>query len=118
MGELMDQDNLGVITLDDFVNRVEDEHVKTYFAALDLDAIDATLLFRLLDLEGGQGIEVDDFVAGCLRLKGLASSCDMFRVMYDLKKVRAELHSLIAGVEAKIAWLDANTYETVEMMDL
>merc|ERR1712032_443367 len=104
----IDRENAGVITLAEFVERVEDEHMKTYFAALDLDALDATILFRSLEAEGDKGIDIDDFVAGCLRLKGLASSCDMFRVMYDLKKVRAELHSLIAGVEARIAWLDSS----------
>merc|ERR1711920_254468 len=94
MGKTMDTDETGYITKTQFLRHIEDEQVKTYFATLDLDSHDALVLFKLLDLGPDKGLDVEDFVMGCLRLKGQAKSCDMARVMYENRLMIRSLQDL------------------------
>merc|ERR1712226_5263 len=87
-------DNSGYITKEEFMSLIDEPKVQAYFATLDLNAEDAISLFRMLDegSEEDEGIDVEDFVNGCLRLKGPAKSYDCARLMSEVKAVSRELH--------------------------
>ena len=79
----IDTDERGVITFGMFEKKVHDEAVQTYFESLEIDVWDAWTFFKLLDLDSGGGIEVEEFLMGCLRLRGTARAVDMAKLLHD-----------------------------------
>merc|ERR1712080_448889 len=57
--------------------------VKHWLESLDIDTHDAWTLFKLLDTDDSDSIDIEELVLGCLRLKGPARSMDMARLMYE-----------------------------------
>jgi hypothetical protein len=83
------------LTLDVFEQHLQEQTVREYFALLELDTSDAFGLFKLLDEDGSGQIDAEEFVDGCLRLKGSARSIDlakMGREIRSLANVIAMIH--------------------------
>lgn len=80
-----DQDGSGELTIDEFEELLQDERLQKYCASLDITIDDAWALFKLLDTDGSGAIEVNEFVTGCLRLKGSARSVDIALLMYQVQ---------------------------------
>ncbi|CAJ1385656.1 unnamed protein product, partial [Effrenium voratum] len=79
----IDAEDTGVITYQMFQNKVGTKEVQTYFESIDLDIWDAWSFFKLLDLDNGGAIEVEEFLMGCLRLRGSARAMDMAKLCHD-----------------------------------
>lgn len=80
---MLDQDDTGLITLVELEERMEDVDVKTYFEALELSIDDVWTFFRLLDGDDGQEIDVEEFIYGCMRLRGEAKALDLAKLMHS-----------------------------------
>merc|ERR1712157_356755 len=80
-----DADNSGQLSWEEFKTHLEDNRVKAYFQTLDLDIRKAHTLFKLLDRNGSGGVGIEEFLDGCLRLRGEAKSLDMNLVIYQLE---------------------------------
>merc|ERR1719316_2340554 len=66
---------------------MEDDRVKAYFKVLDLNIDEAEQLFVLLDpLKTGE-VSIDDFVKGCVRMKGGAKSVDVQTLLWQNKAI-------------------------------
>merc|ERR1719356_999733 len=83
--EEMDDDCQGCITAEDFQKKLDDERVTTYFEALKLDVSDARKLFTLLDYDRSGEIDIDEFLRGCLKLKGESRALDMAIMQYEVR---------------------------------
>lgn len=83
-----------VLTWEEFVANVEDQQMDKLFKATDLTRKDALTVFRLLDLEDTGKLSAQDFLKGCLRLKGEARSADLTMLMHQFKlhENRSEQH--------------------------
>eukprot|EP00440_Ansanella_granifera_P066796 gb/GFBE01072440.1/.p1 GENE.gb/GFBE01072440.1/~~gb/GFBE01072440.1/.p1 ORF type:complete len:233 (+),score=70.88 gb/GFBE01072440.1/:1-699(+) len=94
--ETIDGSSKGLITLHDMetVLASEDVRLKTYLEALDLQVDDAWNLFKLLDRQDTNAVTIENFVEGCLRLKGQAKSIDLARMMYENKWMMTKLSKL------------------------
>jgi len=68
-----------------FVEQVEREEMKMQFALLGLYYTDGFNFFRLLDIEKNKTLGIDQFVMGCLRLKGGALLIDNNILVEDTK---------------------------------
>ncbi|CAE7513691.1 Cacna1i [Symbiodinium pilosum] len=71
------------ITFDMFQEKINDPDVREYFTSIGLDVWDAWSFFKLLDLDEGGAVEVDEFLMGCLRLRGQARAVDVGKIIYD-----------------------------------
>uniref|UniRef100_A0A7S1F886 EF-hand domain-containing protein n=1 Tax=Noctiluca scintillans TaxID=2966 RepID=A0A7S1F886_NOCSC len=60
----------GVVLETEFVTQVEREDVKMQFALLGVHFTDSLNFFKLLDVDRNGTLAIDEFVMGCLRLKG------------------------------------------------
>jgi len=90
--------NYGVITLHDLEKSFQNPDIMAWFAALGLEVSDAWTLFKLLDTQERGVIEIEDFVEGCLKLKGSARSLDMARMMYENRWIMNKLVRLSQDV--------------------
>eukprot|EP00747_Dinoflagellata_sp_TGD_P085867 gnl/TRDRNA2_/TRDRNA2_163048_c0_seq1.p1 gnl/TRDRNA2_/TRDRNA2_163048_c0~~gnl/TRDRNA2_/TRDRNA2_163048_c0_seq1.p1 ORF type:complete len:317 (+),score=47.48 gnl/TRDRNA2_/TRDRNA2_163048_c0_seq1:2-952(+) len=90
----LDTDGSGALSVQEFKQHLNDPAVEACFATLDLDAADAWTLFQMLDTEDAGEIDIDQFVMGCLRIKGNAKSIDMAKLMSDSNVVLSQLRAI------------------------
>lgn len=94
----LDKDADGSITFEELMQAVKDHRVVDYFNAYTLDITDVQVLFVLLDHDQKGVIDIDEFLLGCIRLKGEAKCLDMARLQYDCEWIVHSLEVLIASV--------------------
>jgi len=101
-----DTDGSGTISWEEFEGQLQDERVKAYFAALELDMAEAQGLFELLDTEETDEVPIDEFVLGCFRLKGGAKGIDLAALMYENKKMMKTFKHFMDHNEERLVQLD------------
>jgi len=82
-----DVDGSGKLTLDEFKAHLKHRRVSAYFHALGIDVAQAELLFRLLDKDNSGMLSVDEFMTGCIRLRGHAKSLDVNLILHETRQV-------------------------------
>mmetsp|Transcript_29193 Transcript_29193/g.73272 ORF Transcript_29193/g.73272 Transcript_29193/m.73272 type:complete len:301 (+) Transcript_29193:2220-3122(+) len=92
-----DTDKSGMLSWEEFERHLDDNRVKAYFQALELDVSEAHLLFELLDQDDSDAVEIDEFVGGCMRLKGTARSLDVNMIMRRIDRLSARLDKSSEG---------------------
>ena len=88
----------GVITFAIFEDKINSPAVKEYFATLGLEVYDAWSFFKMLDVDGGGAVEIEEFLLGCLRLRGQATAMDVAKVMNDISwliKSQGQFHAYV-----------------------
>lgn len=99
----IDIEETGVITYQMLEDQVNSPEVQTYFEAIGLDVWDAWSFFKLLDSDGGGAVELNEFLMGCLRLRGQARSMDVVRVMRDQAWLLSQQSRFWTYMEAELA---------------
>jgi hypothetical protein len=97
-----DADSSGQLSWEEFRIHLNDDRVKAYFQTLDLDIRQAHILFKLLDCNDNGEVGIEEFLDGCLRLRGQAKSLDLNLVIYQLESL-IKGSSLITGEYAPIS---------------
>ncbi|CAK0882629.1 unnamed protein product [Prorocentrum cordatum] len=95
----IDDDDSGLITLDELELIADDNLMQAYFQALHIDFRDAHTLFKLLDTSREGAIRLDDFLRGCEKLKGNATSLEMAEISYDMRTMTKQLATMMAALE-------------------
>eukprot|EP00929_Paragymnodinium_shiwhaense_P087156 TRINITY_DN47436_c0_g1_i1.p1 TRINITY_DN47436_c0_g1~~TRINITY_DN47436_c0_g1_i1.p1 ORF type:complete len:783 (+),score=171.38 TRINITY_DN47436_c0_g1_i1:54-2402(+) len=85
--EEIDEDGNGYVSMEVFEEKVKDKQILTYFSALGLDIETARTLFVLLDYDETGIVSVQDFVLGCIRLKGSARALDMAIMKFEVARI-------------------------------
>jgi hypothetical protein len=83
-----------MINEEDFNNIIMHDQVRAYFTVLGLDAAHAKGLYKLLDIDSNGEVSLEEFVVGCLRLKGEAKAVDVATIMYENKRIIARLNHM------------------------
>eukprot|EP00929_Paragymnodinium_shiwhaense_P034650 TRINITY_DN1881_c0_g2_i4.p1 TRINITY_DN1881_c0_g2~~TRINITY_DN1881_c0_g2_i4.p1 ORF type:complete len:723 (+),score=152.18 TRINITY_DN1881_c0_g2_i4:94-2262(+) len=92
----------GGLNMEAFEEHLHAKSVREYFAMLELDTSDAWTLFRLLDVDHSGCIDVEEFVDGCLRLKGTARSIDLARLSMELKHTYLKISDEVMTVKGHV----------------
>jgi len=100
--ESIDEDGSGTITIQELEDHMNDEAMQAYFQSLDLDTSDAWTLFKLLDSEGSHRIDCEDFVDGCMRLKGAAKAIDLAHLIHENKNLRRNFMTFVGSIESSM----------------
>jgi len=104
MFQRIDASNDGSITMEEFEAHITDDIASGFFVLLDIDSSEAFTLFRLLDENGSNEIDADEFVHGCLKLRGPAKSIDLATLRSEhkrsMQRCTAELRAMQAGFKA------------------
>eukprot|EP00929_Paragymnodinium_shiwhaense_P028011 TRINITY_DN16315_c0_g1_i3.p1 TRINITY_DN16315_c0_g1~~TRINITY_DN16315_c0_g1_i3.p1 ORF type:complete len:592 (-),score=102.36 TRINITY_DN16315_c0_g1_i3:47-1822(-) len=101
----IDQDGSGSMTLDELNAHIEDEHLQAYFSHLQIDASSAWEIFRLLDVDASGTISVEEFVWGCVKLRGFAKTLDVASINYDIERLRRKTFEKLERIESTFAKL-------------
>jgi len=92
-----DVDHTGTLSWEEFKKQLEDPKTQSYFQALELDVSQAPVLFDLLDADGSGAVTVEEFVEGCVRLRGQARSIDVNKVMCMCERTFARLEKFMGA---------------------
>lgn len=103
--ENMDADMSGFITIGEFERLLENDNLMAYFETMGLEASDAWGLFKLLDRDDTNEIDIDEFVDGCMKLKGQARSVDVGVLLDDSKYIVDKLEKLAKHVDKEFKLL-------------
>ncbi|CAE6911260.1 putative tubulin--tyrosine ligase C12B10.04 [Symbiodinium microadriaticum] len=87
----MDDEGNGSLTLSHFEKHFQDEEVKVLFEALELGATDAWTLFLSLDHNEDYQILPEEFLEGCLRLRGTAKAIDVYMLRRQISKLGMQM---------------------------
>lgn len=90
----LDTDGNGGMSLEEIQECLFDPRVESYFQALGLEPHDAEQLFFHLDRDLSGEVSLDEFLQGCLRLKGEARSIEVYSVMHELKTLTSRFDDL------------------------
>jgi hypothetical protein len=87
----LDSSRAGAITLADFEEHLGGEKLQAFLQSLDINTSDAWTFFKLLDVDGGGTLGLDEFVDGCMRLKGNAKSIHVAQILYENRWIMQKL---------------------------
>jgi voltage-gated sodium channel len=76
-----DSDGSGNLSWDEFENFIQDTKIKAFFMALELDMSSAGNVFHLLDESGDGTLDAQEFVQGCIAMRGFARKVDISLLM-------------------------------------
>jgi len=111
----LDADESGYISLVELEENMHNKSVQTYFEALELDVSDAWTFFKLLDTDGGAAIEIEEFLLGCLRLRGPARALDLAKMQHDHQWLSKTIGAFMAHVEVSLRKLEAGLLKLCEL---
>lgn len=80
-----------------FDARLDDPQMTSLLKSVDLDVSEAKALFRLLDVHDVGSIQAEDFIAGCLRLRGPAKAIDLAALMSETRRTNRHLRTQMAS---------------------
>lgn len=75
------------LSAEDFEKHLNDDRVQAHLASLGLAAGEVHGLFKLLDLDDSGTVSVEEFLFGCMRMKGTAKALDVATLMYENKRM-------------------------------
>jgi len=90
-----DRDHSGTLSWDEFEDYIQDERIKAFFMALDLDMSSAHQIFDLIDTSQDGQLDIHEFVQGCIDLRGSAKKVDIS----ILSKERADMLKRMSEIE-------------------
>eukprot|EP00930_Biecheleria_cincta_P065584 TRINITY_DN5141_c0_g1_i1.p1 TRINITY_DN5141_c0_g1~~TRINITY_DN5141_c0_g1_i1.p1 ORF type:complete len:582 (+),score=124.71 TRINITY_DN5141_c0_g1_i1:175-1920(+) len=97
-----DKNGSNSITLEELQTQVKHPWVKAYFAGLDIDPREASIIFTLLDTDSNGELTIDEFVAGILKMKGSAKGVDVLAIMFDHQRLALSFNVLCSYLEDEL----------------
>merc|ERR1712217_643409 len=82
-----------------FQRHMTDENVKALLELMDLDVSEVFGLFLLLDRDGNGFVDVDEFLSGCMRLKGPAKQVDLALLLMESTRITRKIAGLQRIIE-------------------
>jgi len=98
----IDIDNSGIVSAEELTEIFRDDEFQAYLAHLNITVPAAHDLLMLFDKDGDGAVSVDEFIEGCMRVKGQAKAVDIVRVMRDvheMSKTISEIHARLGPRE-------------------
>jgi hypothetical protein len=100
----VDEDGSGEVDFAELELQMTKPDIGAYFAGLGVDVDQVGRLFRLLDEDDSGSISRNEFIYGCLRLRGEAKSLDIALLSRELFRINANLE--VVGLTTA-AWMDS-----------
>jgi len=91
----LDTDSSGRITKAELISHMRAEEVIAYFKSMNLRTNDASLLFDLLDYDENGSVTIDEFILGCHKLQGEATTLDQKILGIEVGHLKVAISSVV-----------------------
>eukprot|EP00929_Paragymnodinium_shiwhaense_P012508 TRINITY_DN11978_c0_g1_i1.p1 TRINITY_DN11978_c0_g1~~TRINITY_DN11978_c0_g1_i1.p1 ORF type:complete len:687 (+),score=97.98 TRINITY_DN11978_c0_g1_i1:97-2157(+) len=98
----IDADGSGFLDPDEMKPYLDSEPARALFAALDIDVGDAYGLFELLDEDGDDVIDLEEFMWGCMQLRGGAKALGIAQIQCQTKRLCRMLQLIMEGLRIHV----------------
>jgi len=95
----LDAEMTGVISYEQWVSFVAQKDVQACFKMLHIDISRSADVFRLLDIDGSNEVDMEEFVSGCLHIQGGASSVDIEMLVRTTKTMLRKFKGYYLRIE-------------------
>jgi len=92
----MEKDKRDMVSIDSFVQHMDDEEMKLQLSLIGLHFCDGVSLFQYLDVDRSRHLTIEQFVMGCLRLKGEAILIEMDVEIKQTRDMLMDVQDLLA----------------------
>eukprot|EP00929_Paragymnodinium_shiwhaense_P114686 TRINITY_DN8315_c0_g1_i1.p1 TRINITY_DN8315_c0_g1~~TRINITY_DN8315_c0_g1_i1.p1 ORF type:complete len:693 (+),score=120.15 TRINITY_DN8315_c0_g1_i1:218-2296(+) len=92
--QVVDGDQSSEITWMELDEAMGTGEMSEFLTSIDLHESDALTLFKLLDEDQSGKISVEEFVKGCLKLKGMARAVDVCTIIVQMKELLDEVGAI------------------------
>merc|ERR1712193_330034 len=92
--KLADEDGSGDLDRGEFFRCLQNPLVEKKMKLIQLPLAEARNLFEVLDADGMGSLSIDEFISGCLRLKGSAKSKDLLTVQIQVESLAKRMDDL------------------------
>merc|ERR1711933_697878 len=89
---------------EEFESKLDDRYMQEFFLAIDVDLREAKTVFKLIDVDGSGALDLEEFMNGCLRLRGPARALDLTMLVHEFRRscrrnvsISQQLESVIDG---------------------
>jgi len=82
------------MSLEFFESKVDTKEMQEFFRGIDVDPSEARGIFRLLDIDNDGEVDAEEFLSGCIRLRGPAKALETATLIHEVRK----LHDRCADV--------------------
>jgi Ca2+-binding EF-hand superfamily protein len=113
----IDDDDSGLITLDELHAISEDDMVRAYFQAMDIDFRDAWTLFKLIDSKSSGEVPLQEFLLACEQLRGGATNMHVSELSYDIRKLHMNVCKLGRVVKDRLLDVPGGSVFTEPLQD-
>lgn len=91
-----------LIQLSEIEQALEDPEAAKEWKAIDIQSAEARQLFHLLDIEQDGSVDFEEFLSGCLRLRGLAKAMDVLIVMQEFRAFARKMTVAMMKVQSGV----------------
>jgi hypothetical protein len=98
----LDVDHSGSVEWSEFEKQLDLPNVIDYFKAIDMDTSEARGLFTLLDYDGSGTIDANEFLTGCLKIRGPAKALDLLTLSRETRKIFQSFISHMQGIDGML----------------
>lgn len=99
----LDTDGSGQLTLEELEDHIFSDEVMATFSMVNLEVSDAVSFFKILDVDESKSLEIEEFVVGCMRLRGSVNTVDFETLAREnkrmMKKYSQQVHLVASKVE-------------------
>lgn len=113
--KLADEDGSGDLDRGEFFRCLQNPEVEKKMKLIQLPMNEAKNLFSVLDADGQGSLSIDEFIGGCLRLKGSAKSKDLLSVQIQVESLAKKMDDLEATLTQNERKMEALDKVTIQM---
>lgn len=110
--EMADEDGSGTLTAEEVEHAIQNPEVANKLRIMDFPLHNPAEFFLLLDTDSSGVLSIEEFIGGCMRLKGNAKSKDLLAVQVNIEalgKRLIEMQNALGESVEKIGLLDDKT---------
>eukprot|EP00747_Dinoflagellata_sp_TGD_P083171 gnl/TRDRNA2_/TRDRNA2_161992_c3_seq2.p1 gnl/TRDRNA2_/TRDRNA2_161992_c3~~gnl/TRDRNA2_/TRDRNA2_161992_c3_seq2.p1 ORF type:complete len:218 (-),score=59.23 gnl/TRDRNA2_/TRDRNA2_161992_c3_seq2:119-772(-) len=107
----------GRMSISDFTQIRELPDLGKFFESLGLGNEEANALFALIDTDGDNVVDCEEFINGCLRLRGTAKAIDLVTLMQDNRRLSQAMTVHVNKVESELKTIRHNLRSDKKKLD-
>eukprot|EP00931_Biecheleriopsis_adriatica_P052192 TRINITY_DN30337_c0_g1_i5.p1 TRINITY_DN30337_c0_g1~~TRINITY_DN30337_c0_g1_i5.p1 ORF type:complete len:131 (-),score=24.70 TRINITY_DN30337_c0_g1_i5:82-474(-) len=84
---------------DTFQDELDNKALVSFFQAIDVDPSEAEFIFKLIDVNDNGGVDLEEFINGCLNLKGPAKAIDSCKILQFSHNIMEKVDAISMSVD-------------------